>query len=108
MRDVGTFRFAVDLFIPTSSKDASGQVIHSFIRSQTLMCHVKDVREKLTDDGVQEMSGKRTTQFTMRYTSDLNIGCRLQYRGSMYSIERIDRTDQRNRFLIVYGFEVDQ
>ena len=106
--DVGQFRFPVSLYVPSTTKDDAGQAIHSFTRSHTLFCHVKDVRGKLTDAGEQEMSGRRTALFTMRYDQKVEYGCRLEYQGAMYSIERVDRADQRNRFLLVYAFEVDQ
>lgn len=107
MPDIGQFRFKVDLYQPTQTSAATGQATYSFIQSATVPCHVKNIRGKLTDDGEQEMAGKRTYRFIIRDGSGFDYGWEIDYNGVRYRPERIDPWDERGRFQIIYAIEVD-
>lgn len=105
--DIGQFRFNLILWRPVQSATTTGQAGYSFIQAGTVKCHAKSVRGKLSDDGVQEMAGKRTYRFIIRHYSTLDYGWELTYEGVKYRIERIDNWDERDRFQIIYAVEVD-
>lgn len=107
MPDIGQFRFQVDLYQPTQATADTGQATYSFIQSATVPCHVKSVRGRLTDDGEQEVAGRRTYRFIIRDGSGFDYGWELAYDGRRYRPERIDNWDERGRFQIIYAIEVD-
>jgi len=103
----GKMRFQIILWKPSSSADDSGQVIHSFTNEKTIPASVREVKGRLTDDGQQEMAGRRTREFIIRADSGIDYGWQIEYRGQRHRVERIDDWDQRGRMQIIYAFEVD-
>lgn len=107
MPDIGQFRFRVGLYQPTQTSTDTGQAAYSFIQSATVLCHAKNMRGRLTDDGEQEMAGRRTYRFIVRHGTGFDYGWELEFKGVRYRPERIDEWDERNRFQIIYAIEVD-
>ena len=107
MPDIGSFRFELELYQPVQATSGTGQAGYSFIHSATVPCHAKSVRGRLTDDGEQEMAGRRTYQFIIRAGTGFDYGWELTYDTRRYRPERIDNWDERGRFQIIYAIEVD-
>lgn len=105
--DPGAMRFQLTLFKPSASTDDVGQKIRSFTQEAIVPCFARNVRGRLTDAGEQEMAGRRTYEFVVRYGSGVDYGWELEYRGERLRVERIDNWDERNRMQIIYAFESD-
>jgi head-tail adaptor len=107
MPDIGQFRFPLGLYQPTQGSTDTGQASYSFVHSATVPAHVKNIRGQLTDDGEQEMAGRRTYRFIIRDGSGFDYGWEIEYESVRYRPERIDGWDERGRFQIIYAIEVD-
>jgi len=73
----------------------------------TRWAHVKSIKGRVDDDGIQQTEGKRFFKINMRYDSGIDYGCVLTYKGRSLHIERIDNVREINHELIIYAYEVD-
>ena len=105
--NVGGFRYRVTITEPVQASDGVGQATYDQNISFTMWANARSVRGMLTDDGIQEMAGKRYYKFTMRHDDRINYGCNITFKGETYRPERIDRTDERRRYIIIYAEQVD-
>lgn len=105
--NVGGFRFRITITQPSQGEDAAGQATYDQSSSFTIWAAARSVRGKLVDDGVQEMAGKRYYEFKCRHDDRIDYGCNITFKGETYRPERIDRTDERNRYIVIYAYEVD-
>jgi hypothetical protein len=91
----------------TASTGQSGQDAHiSTTGSFSRWGHVKSIRGKIDDDGIQQTEGKRYFQIRVRYDPLITYDCDVYYKSWM-RIERIDNVREVNHELILYAFEVD-
>ena len=105
--NVGGFRFRITITQPAQSFDNVGQASYDQSDSFTVWASARSIRGKLTDAGVQEMAGRRYYEFKVRHDDRIDYGCNITFKGQTYRPERIDRTDERNRYMVIYAFESD-
>ncbi len=103
---VGKFRHRITVRVPSQSTDEAGQASYNF-SSFDCWTDAKSIRGYISEAGMQEMAGRRYYKFTMRHDDRMDYGCEIVFRGTTYRPERIDRWDERDRYLIVYAYEVD-
>ena len=103
---VGTFRHRVSIRVPTQSTDDVGQASYNF-SSFDHWVDAKSIRGYVSEAGMQETAGRRYYKFTCRHDDRIDYGCEIVFKSATYRPERIDRQDERDRFLVIYAYEVD-
>ncbi len=106
--NVGPARQRVQFTCTTAvSTGASGQDTPGTTSSFYRWAHVRSIKGRLDDQGIQQTEGRRFYQIRTRYDSGISYDCHITYRGRRLTIERIDNVREINHEFIIYAYEVD-
>lgn len=103
--DPGELRYRATILIPQRSIDANGHYVTTDQRV-TVRCGVRAAKgdEQVIDDSARRVE---RLQFIVRYRTDVNSDCAIEWRGQRYEITFVDPAPWAGSYMRIRAESVD-
>ena len=107
MNGAGNMRNVVELWMPTTSTDATGQETYSYALYKIVFAAFERDKYSKSEAGLIQDSGNEEISFILRYDRNITYNHRLIFNDITYRITGIDNHKNLNHWHVVKATAVD-